>query len=172
MKHVNLIPEEQRRGRRLGAGAAGSGVAVYVLLGALTAAVLAVAAVVLTSNKINDRESDLAALEQEEKKATAAAATLRPFSDFVVLANDRQETVSALAQSRFNWERVLRQLSRTIPSNAWLTSFNGSVTSESGSGSGGGSSLRGEAPGPAVTLEGCTDSQSDVARMMVRMRNI
>jgi hypothetical protein len=84
--------------------------------------------------------------------------------------------VNSLVDTAFNWERVLRQLSRTIPSDAWLTSMTATVAPGIGTGSsgggGGGSDFRSQTPYPAVELSGCTYSHKAVARMMTRMRNL
>jgi hypothetical protein len=70
---------------------------------------------------------------------------------------------------------VIRSLSRTIPSNVWLTQFTGTtspnVKIESG-GTSGVAQARASVQAPAVELSGCTYSHSAVARMMVRMRNL
>jgi Tfp pilus assembly protein PilN len=174
VRPVNLIPkEQQRRGSGVVEGRAGLG--VYILLGFLAIAVLGVASVVLTSNKITKKEEEVAQIDRDTASAKAAAETLRPYGNFAQMKQSRVDTVNSLVDTSFNWERVLRSLSRTIPSNAWLTSFTGTVSpnvkveSEGGSAAG---QLRGKTNSPAIALSGCTYSHSAVARMMVRMRNI
>ncbi len=39
----------------------------------------------------------------------------------------RVETVTSLAQSRFDWERVMRELSLVLPGTVWLTNVTGTV---------------------------------------------
>jgi Tfp pilus assembly protein PilN len=150
--------------------------AAYGLLGILGVALLTMLALVLTSNRINDRKSSIAAFERDAAAARAAADTLRPYGRFAQLQQARVETVNSLVDSAFNWERVLRQLSRTIPSDVWLTSFTGTVAPgtklESGEGGGSTTALRNVASHPAVVLGGCTYSHRSVARMMTRMRNL
>jgi Tfp pilus assembly protein PilN len=174
VRPVNLIPkEQQRRGSGVVEGRAGLG--VYILLGFLAIAVLGVASVVLTSNKITKKEEEVAQIDRDTASAKAAAEALRPYGNFAQMKQSRVDTVNSLVDTSFNWERTLRSLSRTIPSNAWLTSFTGTVSpnvkveSEGGSAAG---QLRGKTNAPAIALSGCTYSHSAVARMMVRMRNI
>jgi Tfp pilus assembly protein PilN len=178
LRPVNLIPPDQRR-RRRERGIDRREVAVYGTLGVLALAVLAVTALVLTSNKINDRKASIAQLDREATSARAAADALRPYGTFAQVQQTRVETVHSLVNTSFNWERVMRTLARAIPSNAWLVSFKGTVRpgaqaqSGAGGGSGGGASgLRSKSQAPAIELTGCTYSHPGVARMMTRMRNL
>jgi Tfp pilus assembly protein PilN len=174
VRPVNLIPKEQQR-RGSGVTEGRTGLGAYLVLGFLGVAVLGVALVVTTSNKVNEKKDKVAQLDQQTSSAKAAADTLRPYGSFAQVADSRVETVNSLLDTSFNWERVLRSLSRTIPSNVWLTSFTGTVSpsvkveSESG---GAAATARGKTNSPAVALGGCTYSHSAVAKMMVRMRNI
>jgi Tfp pilus assembly protein PilN len=173
MRPVNLIPKDQRRA--LGGGGA-AGLPTYAFLGVLAAAVLVVLGLVITNNQINDRKGKVGELEARASRAEAAAQALAPYGNFARLQEARVATVRALAESRFNWERVIRALSRTIPSDVWLVSFKGTVTPdvqvEAEGGEGGTASLRTKTTAPAIELTGCTYDHEAVARMMVRMRNI
>jgi Tfp pilus assembly protein PilN len=179
MRPVNLIPSEQRR--RRGASVPGydrspTEVAAYGLIGLLTLAVVGVAALVLTSNKINDRQDTIANLKQDVASTQAAANALRPYGQFQQMQQARVDTIRNLSATTFNWARVLHALSRTIPSDVWLVAVRGTVRPnvevEGGGGAGSVNSLRGKTQAPALELVGCTYSHSGVARMMARMRNI
>jgi Tfp pilus assembly protein PilN len=173
VRPVNLIPKEQQR-RGSGISEGRTGFAPYILLGALGLAVLGVAAVVLTSNSVKDKEAKVAQIERDTATATAAANQLRPYGSFAQVEQTRVDTVNSLVDSSFNWERVLRSLSRTIPSNVWLTGLTGMVSPDvklESDGGTGGSQVQG-VTSPSFSLTGCTYSHSAVARMMVRMRNI
>lgn len=177
MRAVNLIPPEERRG---GPGAPGrSGGGVYILLGALGILVVAVAAYVLTNNSIKDKQAQLVRVKNDAAAAEAQAAALRPYRDFASLRQTRATTVASLAASRFDWERVMRQLSIVLPNDAWLTSLVGTVSpgvSFSSGGGGGGAngsaSLRSSQQAPAIELVGCTVNQAEVSRVMVRLRQM
>jgi Tfp pilus assembly protein PilN len=175
VRPVNLIPSEQRRAMR-GEGALGIGFATRAFLGVLAVAVLAVGSLVLISNQVNSKKSELADLSHKQQVASAASNSLRPYGDFVKLQQARTGTVSGLARSRFNWERVLRQLSRTVPAHVWITNLSGTVSAgsgaTSGTGGGGASSIRNNVQGPALDLEGCASSQDDSARMVAHMRTL
>jgi Tfp pilus assembly protein PilN len=173
VRPVNLIPAEQRRAMR--GGGPGISLEARGFLGVLGLAVLAVALLVLISNQINSKKSEVADLSSKQQAAEVTGNALRPYGTFVKLQQARTTTVAGLARSRFNWERVMRQLSHTVPPNVWITTMSGSVSPSAGSTSGGGSggnSLRSSVQGPAVDLEGCAGSQSDSARMMARMRTL
>jgi Tfp pilus assembly protein PilN len=175
VRPVNLIPPEQRRALR-GEGP-GLSLATRALLGVLAFAVLAVAALVVISNQVNSKRSEIADLNRKQQGVEAVSNALRPYGSFVKLQQTRTSTVAGLARSRFNWERVLRQLSHTVPPQVWITNLSGSVTpssesSTSSGGAGAGNSLRSSIQGPAVSLQGCAASQRDSARMIARMRTL
>ena len=173
MRAVNLIPSEERRG---GPGAPGrSGGAVYFLLGGLGILVVALTAYVLTNNSIKDKKAELAKVTNNTTAAEAQAAALRPYRQFASLKQSRATTVASLAQSRFDWEKVMRQLAIVLPNDVWLTQVVGSVAPGVGSSSGGGGgtgSLRSSVQAPAIELVGCTVSQAEVSRVMVRLRQM
>ena len=91
-------------------------------------------------------------------------------------------TVTSLADSRFDWERVMRELSLVLPSDVWLVSLNATASPErdgersSSSGSSGASSgasgLRAAAPGPALEISGCASGQEAVAGFVTALKDI
>jgi Tfp pilus assembly protein PilN len=175
MRAVNLLTPELRTAQK-GSGAprppaaeTAGGIGAFALLGALALCVAAVAAYVLSGNVIKDRTASLAAVSAANDATVKRAAELKPYADFQTVANDRVSTVQALAGARFDWEQSLRDLSRALPSNVYISSMNGDVGS---SASGGGSGIRSAISAPAIELAGCTRSQPDVAILMSRLRNI
>jgi Tfp pilus assembly protein PilN len=178
VRAVNLIPSEQRRGTR-GGGAVRVGLATRVLLGVLGVAVVAVTALVLISNQVSEKQTELVEVARKQEVAAAAGNALRPYGNFVKLEQERHATVTALAQSRFNWERVMRQLSRVTPDGVWITEMKGTVSTGAGAqgtaaggAGGGGGGLRNGIQGPAMELKGCSRSQEGSARTITRMRNL
>jgi Tfp pilus assembly protein PilN len=174
VRAVNLIPTEERRG----GGAPGrTGNAVYVVLGAMGVLLIALTAWVMTGNSIKDKQGELNRLSNEANVAESQAASLRAYSDFATLRQKRIATVAALAESRFDWDRAMRQLARVLPGDVWLTSFVGTVkpgVSFANGGAGGSDTgqIRGALPVPAVELVGCTETQAEVATVMARLRQI
>src|SRR5215210_4641918 len=87
--------------------------------------------VALASHQISDREAEKASLEAELAAAQVQAQKLQKFADFATLQEARDQTVLSLAQSRFDWERVLRELAIVIPSDISLTNLEAQVSPDS-----------------------------------------
>jgi Tfp pilus assembly protein PilN len=130
-----------------------------------------VLAYVLTSNTVAERESDAAAAKAEANRLEAKAAKTGSFTNFAQIKQTRLASVTSVANSRFDWERMMRELSRVMPSGSWLQSTDASVTGQV-TGSESSSSTPGAVVQPKANLVGCTPHQPDVARMMVRMRQM
>jgi Tfp pilus assembly protein PilN len=173
MRPVNLIPPEQRRGEH---AQARTGPLVYIVVGALALVLAGVTMLVLTDNQISDSKAEVATLKREDAAAAAQAKRLSAFSQFRTLAEQRVATVRSLADSRFDWERVMRELALVLPSNVWLTSLNATATASASAGGGeGGSSasgLRGAVSGPALELSGCATGQEAVAEFVTVLEDI
>jgi Tfp pilus assembly protein PilN len=176
MKAINLLPPDLR-GTPKGASSkpsvaseAPAGIGAYVVLGALAACVLALAAYVLTTNTVKDRQAKLEATTAQAAATTQRVAQLKPYADFKAMAETRIETVKDLASSRFDWEQSLRDVSRAIPANVTLKTLTGSMST--GTTTGGGSAIRGAISAPAMELTGCTRGQKQVATLLSRLRGV
>jgi Tfp pilus assembly protein PilN len=173
VRAVNLIPADARRGGvspslgRLGAS--------HVLIAILAIAVGYVSFYVLTNNKISQRQTQLAGLQQQVTREKAAVARLDSYQKFEQLAQARAQTVRQIADSRFDWHSAMEDLSKVVPSNTTLQSLTATVspTSSATGGSGGSASgIRGAINAPAFEMTGCTGSQDEVAQLMSRLRLI
>ena len=173
MKAVNLLPTEMRgsagKSGVTSASAApvppaAGGAGPFVVLGVLAIGVVAMAAYILVGNTVKDRESQLARVNADKTAMVARASALKPYADFQALAQTRVATVQSLATSRFDWEQALRDMSRALPSDVHLTSLEGAV--------GGAAAPGGVASAPTITMQGCTKTHTDVARLMSRLRNV
>lgn len=173
MRPVNLIPPEQRRGEQ---AQLRTGPLMYVVLGALALVLVGVALLVTTNNHIADGKAEVAMLKREDAVAAAKANRLAAYAQFATLAEQRTATVRSLADSRFDWERVMRELSLVLPSNVWLTNLTASANPSSavsgGEGGGGASGLRGGTSGPALELTGCANGQEGVAGFVTALEDI
>ena len=167
MRPINLIPPESRRGA---SAPMRTGPLPYLLVGALVLVLAGVALLVLAGNTVSDREAEVARLHREDGRAAAKAQRLIAFTQFSQMQQARTETITSLADSRFDWERVVRELSLVLPADVWLTELNASASGAEGSG--GNSGLRGEIAGPAMELEGCTVGQESVARFVNALKDI
>ena len=166
MRPVNLIPPEDRRGE---AAPLRTGPAAYVLIGVAAIALLAVTMLVMTGNSVKDRQAELDSLEAREQAATATAAALTPYTQFAAMAETRKATVTSLAQSRFDWERVMRELALVLPEDISLISVS-AATAPGGSVSAGG--LGTSATGPSLSLSGCALGQKGVAAFAAALHDI
>lgn len=173
MRAINLIPPDQRRGT---AAPLKSGPLAYILIGALVAVLAGVAALVLTGNQISEHKSDLATLKVEDARASARAKRLEPFVQFRTMREQRVQTVSSLANSRFDWERVMRELALVLPHDTWLVSLTATaspkVTLEGDESGEGEVNLRESVPGPALELTGCASGQEAVAGFVTALKDI
>lgn len=173
MRAVNLIPPDLRR--QTGTpGASGNG--VYALLGVLGVAVVLVAAWAMASRSVAQGESDLNRVQAETQAAEARAGQLKPYAAFHETRVKRVETVTSLSRSRFNWPFAIREVSRVLPKEVWLTEVIGTVapglTLEGATATGKTSQLRNALSSPAIEMIGCTTDHQAVARYLARLRSI
>ena len=168
MRSVNLIPASDRPSRPTG-GRSGS---AYAIVGVLAVLLVAVVAYVLTSNQVNTREADALEAKRDTEAAKAKIDSLGAFGDFAQIAQTRTESVKALAQGRFDWERLSRELARVLPAGAWLREVDASVTPTDQAQAGSEQSTVRSTGGPQAKLKGCAKRQSDVAKFMVRLRRM
>jgi Tfp pilus assembly protein PilN len=169
VRPVNLIPPEERT-REPGSGRQGLG--TYAVLGGLAALLLAVTLVVLAGNSVADRKSERAKLERQKVAAQAKLTKLGSYTQFRDIQDRRKVTVTALAKSRFDWERVMRELSLVLPKSVWLTGLTASVRPDVQIANGPQNSLRDQIQGPAIELSGCGRSHEAVAVFLSRLEDI
>ena len=171
MKPVNLVPQDQRR--RVASD--GDGKSAPIVLGVLATLLVLVVVYVLTSNSVTDRKGEAATASAEADRLEARAGQQATYTDFAQIAVTRTQSVAGVDAKRFDWERFMRELGRVMPEGSWLQSADASVTGDPTSG---GSSTPPADPSaavevaPAANLVGCTPDQDDVARMMVRLRQL
>ncbi len=166
MRPVNLIPVEDRHGEN---APLRTGPVAYIVLGALVLALAGVTMLVLTNNKVSDSKSELAQVKREDAAAQARAESLASYTQFAALHEERVQTIASLADSRFDWERVMRELALILPHSVWLTSLDASASAESGES---GSSLSGSIAGPSLAISGCAAGQDSVAAFVTALKEI
>jgi Tfp pilus assembly protein PilN len=171
MRAVNLLPEKNRPRQATGTSGNGS----YVLLGALALAVAGVLMYVVTLNSINSAKTDIAEAQAATATANAQASELGAYGDFAKVKAQRVAEVKGLAQSRTDWERLVRELAHVLPEGVW-------VNNAAAAGAGASADASAAAPvdpaaaaaatGPTLTLQGCARDQATVAEMLVRLRQM
>lgn len=171
MRPVDLTPPELRRGDH---APLRTGPLVYIVLGALVLVLAGVTMLVLTGNQISDRKAEAAQLRQEDAVAKARAERLAAYTRFQAMSEQRVATVTSLADSRFDWERVMRELALILPRDVWLVSLDATAGPGTSAGGEGGSSsgLRGSVSGPALELSGCAAGQDAVAGFVTALKDI
>jgi Tfp pilus assembly protein PilN len=167
MRPVNLLPESQRK-RAPSSGGKGA----YAVLGVLGVLLLMTGLYVLTANQVTSRTDDAAAASAEADRLEARTRELGAFGDFAQIKQTRVASVQQLADGRFDWERLVRELARVLPSGGWLQAVDASTTGELESAGTGTASTTAPATGPAAQLTGCMPRQSDVATLMLRLRRM
>jgi type IV pilus assembly protein PilM len=142
-----------------------------VVCGVVALLAAAVVYMVIVSNQISSGNERLGQINGELVQAEQEAADLKPYADFATATMDRRQAVTKVAETRFDWDRALRQLSQVAPGDVWLTSAKGTLTSASAIDGGGGDTggLRGALPGPALELAGCGKRERDVPKYMDRL---
>jgi Tfp pilus assembly protein PilN len=168
MRPVNLLPAELRQGARRPMR---TGPIPYILVGALATVLAGVVLLVMTGNQISEREGELTQLKREDAAAVQEAQRLAAYTQFQTMHEQRLATITSLADSRFDWERVMRELSLVLPKSVWLTQLSASASPASEAGGGGGE-LRASIPGPALQLEGCATGQESVAGFVTALKDI
>ena len=166
MRPVNLLPQEARR-RPAGEKAGSS----YVVLGVLGALLLMVLGYVVVSNQATSRNNDASQAEAEATRLEQEAQAKQAFSSFAQIKQQRLQSVSSVAETRFDWERFMRELARIMPERSWITTADASVTGDPGS-TDPAAAATGAVSQPTANLVGCTPKQEDTATLMVRLRKL
>jgi Tfp pilus assembly protein PilN len=161
MRAVNLLPSEDRGGRRRPPAAPLAVAGVGVLL----ASVLAMG-FFSASGKVDEREQELAAVERQLAAAKRAAKPSKPSRPRRTAERDQRLTAlnDALAK-RLAWDRVLRDVSLVLPDDVWLSSLRADAPAEAEAGS----EPATAAAGRTLTFTGFTYSQESVARLLSRL---
>lgn len=160
MRPVNLIPDSQRR-RQPRADGKLSQLSIAVL----AALLLMTVTYVFVANQATSRQNDAAEASAEADRLEAEATRLGAFGDFSQVKATRMASVRQLAGSRFDWERLIRELSRVLPNGSWLQSVDASVAGEAAAGVE-------TAGGPTAKLIGCAPRQPDTAALLLRLRRM
>jgi hypothetical protein len=162
-----------------------TGIAPYIVLGVLTFAVLGAFLVVNASNQVKDKKAHLAQLEEEAEQAQSTAQQTGTTGSVKSIAQGQFDAVAATIDSRFNFERRLRQLSHILPGDVTITELTASITGgdtgegdaaadtgAGGTGSGGAESS--QPAGPGFKIKGCSLKRdwTAVAVLITRMRNL
>jgi Tfp pilus assembly protein PilN len=168
MRAVNLIPPDLRRGDH---APLRTGPVAYIVVGALALALLGVTLLVLAGNEVSEKKSEATTLQRQDAAARARAEKLAAYTQFQVMSEQRVQTVVSLADSRFDWPRVMRELALVLPDDVRLTELSASAGAGAGGSEGGGEGIGG-VQGPSLELNGCTSGQDAVAGFITALKDI
>jgi Tfp pilus assembly protein PilN len=171
VKAVNLLPEKNRP-RKASGGQSGSG---YVVLGVLGAVLVAVLVYVLTLNSINTSKTEITEAKAEAVRLDAQAQSLGAYGDFAKIKAERVKSVEQLAQGRFDWERLVRELAHVLPTDVWLVNATATVApneADAAAAAPAATTATPAAASPSLTIQGCARSQPQVAVTLVRLRQL
>jgi len=161
MKRINLLPPEQRvkasRERGL----------MYVI--AFIVAVVVVLGLVYfqQTNKVGEKQDELAALQAQTAAVQAQIAALQPYAQIEATRASMTQTAQAIVDSRVYWSTIFEQVSLVIPENVRLSTINCVVPAPMLPGATAESA--GTATTADVTFTGVTYTPDDVATFMTRL---
>src|SRR4051794_32330716 len=162
MRPVNLLPSRYRPARASG-DRPGIG---YAAIGALAVLFVMVLLYVITNNGINDANDKTAKAQAEQQAAQTRIGQLQAYGDFASLKASREAAVRSVAEVRFDYERLMREMALVLPHDTYMTTFTagpGGTTGTAGTTS---------ATGPSVNVTGCAPNHQGVATAVVRLRQL
>ncbi len=121
---------------------------------------------VVTENGIKEANKKTAEAQAEQQVAQAKIGQLQAFGDFAALKDQREAAVAGVAEIRFDYERLMREMALVLPHDTYLTNLN------SGAGGGTAATATATATGPSITITGCAPSHKGVATALVRLRQL
>ncbi|MBA2504306.1 MAG: hypothetical protein H0V29_00010 [Thermoleophilaceae bacterium] len=162
MRPVNLLPEADRPR----AGGGGGRNQAYVVIGGLAVALLAVLGLVLAGNSVNAKTTELSEVQAETQGLQQQVAALSSFKRFADIKQTRLTSVSTLAAGRFDWERLMRELARVLPEDAWISSLDATSATDAET------AAKNPGAGPSAKITGCAPGHKGVATVLVRLRTM
>jgi Tfp pilus assembly protein PilN len=146
--------------------------APYIVVGALLALLGGVSVLVLTGNQISDSKAELAEVKAQSAALEKTVQQMNAYTQFGAVRDQRTATVASLADSRFDWERVLHELSLVLPANVWLVGVTGTVQPGVTLAQSTSVAERSSVAGPALEIVGCAASQDAVAGFVSALHDI
>lgn len=119
---IDLLARPSRVAGGRGRVVAGGIAAAAVLVGALAIPTIA------RNNEIDDEKAALAAAEATNAQLQAQIADLADAQAKQATLETAQAQINAVLATDVSWSRMLQEISRAIPNDVWLESFDGAVT--------------------------------------------
>jgi Tfp pilus assembly protein PilN len=163
MKRLNLLPAELRpRGGNIRTSS-------YAVLGGLLAATLLMTLYWFVQSGANTTASEIEGLQKETQAAKEDANALGPYAEFSTMKDARERSVRVVAETRFDYERLTREITRILPEHVWITGLDVGPTEldlEEGADS---AQATASAGALTVSLSGCAPNQPTVADTLDRL---
>ena len=167
MKRMNLLPPELRPRDGKARGSA------YIVVGVLAACMVGLLAYGLVITGVRSDENELASMKADTQDAQARVDALSPYRDFAQMKDQREQSVRMVADSRFDYERLTRELMRILPAGVWIGHLEVAPAEpttdvvEAGADS---AVADGAVLPPAMKVSGCAPSQDTVADTLDHLR--
>lgn len=170
MRAVNLMPADQRRGGAGGAGRSAGG--AYIVLGLLAGFVALAGLYGIARHQVSDRTAQAARLTAQAAQAQARADSLKSYTSFITVRDQRVQAVEQLAASRFDWPHAFHEIGRVLPVDVALTSMTGTVAAAAAGAAPPAAGASAAGAQPTIEISGCAVSQPVVAQTLERLRGI
>lgn len=119
--NINLLPKEIVEKRKFEQRLA------YVLLGVGLLVAVFVAVYAVNFVRIMGEERKLTAIQAENARYAQAISQIQTFEKARLQVEDREKLIATAIAGKFEWSKLLNNISLIIPNEVWLTSFDGSV---------------------------------------------
>lgn len=163
MKRLNLLPSELQP--RSGNARASS----YAVLGALLALTIGMTAYAFVQAGASSRADQIKSLHEETAVAKADASALGPYAEFAAMKDARARSVRGVAEMRFDYERLTRELTRILPARVYVSGMDVGPPEDDLAAGADSSAAVEAASGLSVRLAGCAPNQPTVADTLDRL---
>ena len=174
MRRVNLLPPEERRGRRVAFPAATRGgiLGILLILGALLVLV-AIGLYLIYYIRLSNEQQQIAELDQNISEQQARIQELEPYRDLRTRLDAKKPIADGIYRTRFAWDQFLNGLSFVVPDDTSLDSFTGVATPINIQASPGQPEVQNLEPPGSITFSGVArENYQNVADFVVRMNNL
>ena len=130
MRRVNLLPADERRGRRpsLGAASRRGIIGALLILGALLV-MLMVGLYLFYFIRLGNEQEKIAEVDQDIAQQQARIQELAPYADLQARLDAKKPIADGIYRTRFPWDEFLQGLAFVIPDSTALDSFVGQAAS-------------------------------------------
>jgi len=163
MKRLNLLPAELKpRGGNVRHS-------TYAVLGGLLVATLAMTLYWFVQSGANSTANEIDNLHKETTAAKEDAASLGPYAAFSAMKDARARSVRLVADTRFDYERLTRELTQVLPEHVWITGLEVGPTEANPEEGADAVTPPASAGELTVSLSGCAPDQPTVADTLDRL---